>query len=70
LYDLVFTLLENTKGKFLDIRTARVTRIQSPHNFVLHLYILDRLCGLVVRVLGYRSGGPRSIPGTNPPPPK
>jgi hypothetical protein len=26
--------------------------------------ILDRLCGLVVRVLGYRSGGLGSIPGT------
>jgi hypothetical protein len=25
---------------------------------------LDRLCGLVVRVLGYRFGGPGSIPGT------
>jgi hypothetical protein len=25
----------------------------------------DHLCGLVVRVLGYRSGGPGSIPGTN-----
>jgi hypothetical protein len=24
----------------------------------------DRLCGLVLRVLGYRSGGPGSIPGT------
>jgi hypothetical protein len=24
----------------------------------------DRLSGLVVRVLGYRSGGPGSIPGT------
>jgi hypothetical protein len=24
----------------------------------------DRLCGLVVRVLGYRSGGPGSLPGT------
>jgi hypothetical protein len=23
----------------------------------------DRFCGLVVRVLGYRSGGPGSIPG-------
>jgi hypothetical protein len=30
-----------------------------------HLYRWsDRLCGLVVRVLGYRSGGPGSIPGT------
>jgi hypothetical protein len=25
---------------------------------------VDSLCGLVVRVLGYRSGGPGSIPGT------
>jgi hypothetical protein len=25
---------------------------------------MDRLCGLVVKVLGYRSGGPGSIPGT------
>jgi hypothetical protein len=25
---------------------------------------LDHLCGLVVRVLGYRTGGPGSIPGT------
>jgi hypothetical protein len=25
---------------------------------------IDRLCGLVVRVLGYRSGGPGLIPGT------
>jgi hypothetical protein len=27
-------------------------------------HIFDRLCGLVVRVLGYRSEGPGSIPGT------
>jgi hypothetical protein len=27
-------------------------------------YFSDRLCGLVVRVLGYRFGGPVSIPGT------
>jgi hypothetical protein len=25
--------------------------------------MMDRLCGLVVTVLGYRSGGPGSIPG-------
>jgi hypothetical protein len=35
----------------------------------LHLFFKqqmqgDRLCGLVVRVLGYRSEGPGSIPGT------
>jgi hypothetical protein len=28
------------------------------------IFNIDRLCGLVVRVLGYRSGGPGSIPGT------
>jgi hypothetical protein len=27
-------------------------------------HLNGRLCGLVVRVLGYRSGGPGSIPGT------
>jgi hypothetical protein len=32
--------------------------------FVLLICIYDRLRGLVVRVLGYRSGGPGSIPGT------
>jgi hypothetical protein len=33
---------------------------------IINGYILfvDRLCGLVVRVLHYRSGGPGSIPGT------
>jgi hypothetical protein len=25
---------------------------------------MDLLCGLMIRVLGYRSGGPGSIPGT------
>jgi hypothetical protein len=33
--------------------------------YFIILYITpDRLCGLVVRVLGYRSGGPGSIPET------
>jgi hypothetical protein len=36
--------------------------------FILFFHLLislcDFLCGLVVRVLGYRSGGPGSIPGT------
>jgi hypothetical protein len=35
----------------------------SQNNWVCGL-CSDRLCGLVVRVLGYRSGGPGSIPGT------
>jgi hypothetical protein len=33
-------------------------------NFHLSYKVRDRLCGLVVRVLVYRSGGPGSIPGT------
>jgi hypothetical protein len=28
------------------------------------LFTIDRFCGLVVRVLGYRSGSPGLIPGT------
>jgi hypothetical protein len=30
---------------------------------VFFFSLSDRLCGLVVRVLGYRSGGPGAIPG-------
>jgi hypothetical protein len=33
-------------------------------NSKLYYVLVDRLCGLVVRVLGYRFGGPGSIPGT------
>jgi hypothetical protein len=32
--------------------------------FLAAVVLSDRLCGLVVRVLGYTSGGPGSIPGT------
>jgi hypothetical protein len=32
-------------------------------NFCEWYYLFDRLCGLVVLVLGYRSGGPGWIPG-------
>jgi hypothetical protein len=32
--------------------------------FLILSHIQDRLCGLVVRVLGYRTGGPGLIPGT------
>jgi hypothetical protein len=31
---------------------------------IIVIIIDDRLCGLVDKVLGYRSGGPGSIPGT------
>jgi hypothetical protein len=33
--------------------------------FIWLLNLIDCFCGLVVRVLGYRSGGPGSIPGTS-----
>jgi hypothetical protein len=40
------------------------TKICHDHFLWVHVTRSDRLCGLVVRVLGYRSGGPGSIPGT------
>jgi hypothetical protein len=36
----------------------------NPILFAICTSTFDRLCGLVARVLGYRSGGPGSIPGT------
>jgi hypothetical protein len=44
--------------------TQRLLGLDSFIEFLKPIYIYDRLCGLVVRVLGYRSGGPGSIPGT------
>jgi hypothetical protein len=45
-----------------------VVSATDPYGRILdHIYIyiyIYRLCGLVVRDLGYRSGGPGSIPGT------
>jgi hypothetical protein len=38
--------------------------LSQPYQISVTFYHLDRLCGLVVRVLGYRSGGPGPIPGT------
>jgi hypothetical protein len=38
--------------------------IKCEEPLIIYIYISDRLCGLMVRVLGYRSGGPGSIPGT------
>jgi hypothetical protein len=39
-------------------------RILSSFSFACYVNGHDRLCGLAVRVLGYRSGGLGSIPGT------
>jgi hypothetical protein len=38
--------------------------LQRKTEFKMLQHVHDRLCGLVVRVLGYRFGGPGSIPGT------
>jgi hypothetical protein len=40
-----------------------VTGITLLYLLLLLLLLSDRLCGLVVRVLGYRSRGPGQIPG-------
>jgi hypothetical protein len=37
---------------------------RNPATFIQSVGYCDRLCGLVIRVLGYRSGGPVSIPDT------
>jgi hypothetical protein len=47
---------------FFNDATPQLPR--NGHNYKELYSIIDRLCGLVVRVLGYRSGGPGSIPGT------
>jgi hypothetical protein len=48
---------------FLGSKVRPVRRADSP---IIYEYVreADLLCGLVVRILGYRSGGPGSIPGT------
>jgi hypothetical protein len=45
-------------SQFRYLRTTVINKINEDE------IEFDRLCGLVVRVLGYRSGGPGSIPGT------
>jgi hypothetical protein len=49
---------------FLQSRFAFTSLLLISLFFFYFLFLYDRLCGLVVRVLGYRSGGPGSIPGT------
>jgi hypothetical protein len=52
---------------YFILRATLLVVYRSPYyKFLKSLYIFlaDSLCGLVVRVLGYRSEGPLSIPGT------
>jgi hypothetical protein len=46
------------------ISEIKGSRLFDLHGFWRIILSRDRLCGLVVRVLGYRSGGHGSIPGT------
>jgi hypothetical protein len=47
---------------------GRMSKVSAKSALIIYImfgyHVFDRLCGLVVRVLGYRSGGPGSIPGT------
>jgi hypothetical protein len=57
--------------KVPQLRANICTALANDHSCIfeaIHLKsmqgLTDRLCGLAVGVLGYRSGGPGSIPGT------
>jgi hypothetical protein len=55
------------EGTFVTIAQCPTVASECSSVTVFFLFSLnynDRLCGLAVRVLGYRSGGPGSIPGT------
>jgi hypothetical protein len=45
------------------VQTCTVTAHTSWDNLYIYIYTYDRLCSLVVRVPGYRTRGPGSIPG-------
>jgi hypothetical protein len=56
-------------GRFMFISVSASNIHEFISNKIIYLFYnvktsCDRLCGLVVRILGYRSGGPDSIPGT------
>jgi hypothetical protein len=48
----------------ISLRGLSYSSIEENNIYVLFEVWNDRLCGLQVRVLGYRSGGPGSIPDT------
>jgi hypothetical protein len=51
------------KRSLISNRTTRNDVIMERNNIFNNIYIYDHLCGLVVRVPGYRSRDPGSIPG-------
>jgi hypothetical protein len=55
------------RGNLTSLRTTGISerRLCPSNSLPSILYnVYDRVCGLVVGVLGYRSGGPGSIPST------
>jgi hypothetical protein len=58
------TLHYNTCTKYITRTLEQSTSLEHSHSVYIYLYVytvyiyIDRLCGLVVRVLGYRFGGP------------
>jgi hypothetical protein len=66
--NLVVTKLGHAIAQAVSRRIdTTITPLRSQLNaraFCAVKYGVDSLCGLVVRVLGCRSGGPGSIPGT------
>jgi hypothetical protein len=59
------SVLKQTSIDFLNFYAPLATETKIPLFFIKVRAEFDRLCGLVVRVLGYRSGGLGSIPDTN-----
>jgi hypothetical protein len=59
-------VFENIEGVAADVAAVTSLEIFLAMKLEKPLVCLpgDRLCGLVVRVPGYRSGGPGTIPGT------
>jgi hypothetical protein len=68
IYDLNNSRYQDTKHDYRAFLPSVFKFIAKSWNTSYAFYMLgeksDRLCGLVVRVLDYRSGGPGSIPGT------
>jgi hypothetical protein len=56
---MLFPCLCNFKPRFYFVQLMKFIK-----DFNIVIVQFDRLCGLVVKVLGYRSGGLGSIPGT------
>jgi hypothetical protein len=55
--------LKPRKKNVTKDRLGEMREVKKMHVFGALIRVVDRLCGLVVRVPGYRSGGPGSHTG-------